>query len=85
MQVTDALSRPETLVKGERYVRREDTRSGVEPILRGVTFVSYCACPEFVIVQDEEGKKYRCLRKQIFTVKLDDLFTALAADMVGSI
>jgi hypothetical protein len=85
MQASDALSRPETLVEGGRYLRREDTRPGLEPILHGVTFVSYCACPEFVIVQDEEGKKYRCLRKQIFTVKLDDLFMALATDMADSI
>jgi hypothetical protein len=85
MQASDALCRPEILVEGMRYIRREDTRPGVEPILRGVTFVSCCACPAFVIVQDEEGKKYRCLRQQIFTIKLDDLFTALAADIAGSI
>jgi hypothetical protein len=85
MQATDALSHPETLVEGMRYIRREDTRPSMEPILRGVTFVSYCACPELVIVQDEEGKKYRCLRQQIFTIKMDDLFIALAADMAGSI
>jgi hypothetical protein len=85
MQAADALSRPETLVEGERHIRREDTRSGVEPILRGVTFSSHCVSPAFVIIQDEERKKYRCLRKQIFTIKMDDLFRALAADMAGSI
>ncbi|HZD55244.1 MAG TPA: hypothetical protein VE136_00865 [Anaerolineales bacterium] len=84
MQAADTLSRPETLVEGGRYIRKEDTRPGLEPILHPVTFISYCACPEFVIVQDEEGRKYRCLRKQIFTVKLDDLFMALAADIAGS-
>jgi hypothetical protein len=85
MQATDALSYPETLVAGRRYLRRQDTRPGLEPILRGVTFVSYCACPEFVIVQDEEGKKYRCPREEIFTINLDDLIMAVAADMAGSI
>jgi hypothetical protein len=84
MQVTDALSRPETLVEGERYVRREDTRPGLEPNFHPVTFISYCACPEFVIVQDEEGKKYRCLRGEIFTINLNDLFRALAADTARS-
>ena len=83
MQATDTLSRPETLVEGRRYIKRADTRPGLEPTLHPVTFVSYCACPAFVIVQDGAGKKYRCLCEEMFTIKLDNLIMAVAAGIAG--
>jgi hypothetical protein len=61
------LKRPETLVEGQRYLWQENARSANGGSFHRVTFVSYYPCPAFVIVLDEEGRKRRCLREEIFT------------------
>ena len=61
------LKRPETLVEGKRYLWQENTRSANGGSFQRVTFVSYYPCPAFVIVLNEEGRKRRCLREELFT------------------
>jgi hypothetical protein len=61
------LKRPETLVEGKRYLWQENARSASGQSFHRVTFISYYPCPAFVIVLDEEGRKRRCLREEIFT------------------
>lgn len=63
------LKRPETLEEGKEYLWQENTRSANGPSIQQVTFVSYHPCPAFVVVQDEEGKRWRCLREEIFTLE----------------
>jgi hypothetical protein len=60
------LKRPETLKEGQRYLWQENARSANGGSFQRVTFVSYYPCPAFVIVLDEEGRKRRCLREEIF-------------------
>jgi hypothetical protein len=61
------LKHPETLEEGQRYLWQENTRSTNGGSFQRVTFVSYYPCPAFVIVLDEEGRKRRCLREEVFT------------------
>jgi hypothetical protein len=61
------LKRPETLVEGQRYLWQENAGSANGGSFQRVTFVSYYPCSAFVIVLDEEGRKRRCLREEIFT------------------
>jgi hypothetical protein len=60
------LKRPETLEEGKRYLWQENARLANDGSFQRVTFVSYYPCPVFVIVLDEEGRKRRCLREEIF-------------------
>jgi hypothetical protein len=88
MQATPKLSRPKTLVEGKRYLRREDAKSGRCPTFHPVVFISYCACPAFVIVREGEGRKWRCLREEIFTLETtgqDRRLLALARVTANSI
>jgi hypothetical protein len=81
MQVTPKLSQPKTLVEGRRYLRRKEAKSGQGPAFHTVVFISYCACPAFIVVRDEEGRKCRCLREEVFnpeTVVEDQRYLTLA-------
>ena len=61
--------RPETLVEGQRYLWQENAGSANGGSFQRVTFVSYYPCPAFVVVLDEEGRKRRCLREEIYTAE----------------
>ena len=67
MQANPKLSQPKTLVEGKRYLRHEEAKSGQGPAFHTVVFISYCACPAFIVVRDGEGRKCRCLREEIFS------------------
>ena len=69
MQANPKLSQPKTLVEGKRYLRHEKAKSGQGPAFHTVVFISYCACPAFIVVRDEEGRKCRCLREEIFNLE----------------
>jgi hypothetical protein len=69
MQANPKLSQPKTLVEGRRYLRRKEAKSGQGPAFHPVVFISYCACPAFIVVRDEEGRKCRCLREEIFNLE----------------
>lgn len=81
------LKRPKTLKEGQGYPWQESTSAAIGPSRQQVTFVSYDPCPAFVIVRDEEGKRWRCPREVLFTLETidqDGLFTALATAIVGA-
>jgi hypothetical protein len=73
------LKRPETLEEGEKYLWQENTELAYDASPQQVTFVSYYPCPALVVIQDEEGKKCRCLRGEIFTRETTDQDRRLSA------
>ena len=68
----DKLKRPVTLKEGTAYLWQENGDSQGDPSSQPVILVAYDACPAFVIVRDEGGKRWRCPREVLFTLKTRD-------------
>ena len=58
--------RPQTLVEGQKYSRRERGQDGDRATFTAVLFVAYTSCPVFVIVYNGTGHKIRCLREDLY-------------------
>jgi len=56
-----------TFEEGRDYVRMEQRKVTLKPVLAAVEFIDYDPCPAYIIVRDKVGKKYRCLRDDLFT------------------
>ena len=59
-------NRPETFVNRKIYFHRDKSRIDIHQGSSLVIFLSYTACPAFVIIQDESGRKIRCQRDDLF-------------------
>ena len=59
-------TRPVTLVHRKVYLQHNRSRIGIHQSSSVVVFLSYTACPAFVIIQDESGLKIRCSRDDLF-------------------
>jgi hypothetical protein len=68
------LPRPTTLTTGSQYRRLVSDEAGSEPRFTLVKFLTYTACPAFVIVTQGNGR-LRCSRADLF-----DLAGAPASD-----
>ena len=62
-------NRPETFVNRKIYFHRDKSRIDIHQGSSLVIFLSYTACPAFVIIQDETGRKIRCQRDDLFEFK----------------
>lgn len=73
MELTGYLIRPTTFRTGRDYLYQGDAPTSEEyglPVnMTPVHFVAYDACPAYVIVKNGGGKRWRCLRDQIFEVR----------------
>jgi hypothetical protein len=49
------------------YTRISPVGDSVDPTSETVRFVDYDSCPAMVIVLTDDGKKFRCLRDEIFS------------------
>jgi hypothetical protein len=81
------MKRPHTLEKGHAYLRLEATASTNGRPSQRVTFISYDPCPALVIVRDEDGRRWRCPRDQIFAPQALDhnrLFSAQTTAIVNA-
>ena len=58
--------RPQTLVEGQKYSRRERGQDGDRATYTEVMFVAYTSCPAVVIVSNGSSHKVRCLRDDLF-------------------
>jgi len=59
--------RPQTLEPGQSYLYQEKMMENIHQSFSVVIFSSHTACPLWVIVQDELGKKMRLPRDQLFS------------------
>jgi hypothetical protein len=59
-------TRPKTLEDGNRYFLREQPGDCDQSTYSPVLFLKYDPCPAFVIIQDQSGKRRRCLRDNIW-------------------
>lgn len=64
------LNRPQTFNQGQFYLYRENLLEGARQARTAVIFISYTACPAFVIIRENSGNKKRCSRDDLFI--LDD-------------
>ncbi|MDX1435409.1 MAG: hypothetical protein R3335_01265 [Anaerolineales bacterium] len=62
------LIRPTTLKDGGRYLLREQLWECRRSAYRPVKFVQYDPCPAYVVVEDQCGRKRRCLREDIWSL-----------------
>jgi len=62
-------NRPKILVNRKIYFHRDKSRIDIHQGSSMVVFLSYTACPAFVIIQDESGQKIRCPRDDLFEFK----------------
>ena len=62
-------NRPVTLVHRKVYLQQNRSRIDIHQSSSVVVFLSYTACPAFVIIQDESGLKIRCPRDDLFEFK----------------
>lgn len=68
MSANPELTRPYTLERGKRYLRGENGKAGEGASLQPVIFVAYDPCPALVVVQNGDGRRWRCPRDEIFVV-----------------
>jgi hypothetical protein len=60
------LVRPVNLIEGADYLLLEPGHKGEGKVFKPVRLTAYDACPAFVIVLTEYGKKQRCPRESLF-------------------
>ncbi len=60
------LIHPSTFEESKDYLLREWQEDARGPAIVPVMFIRYDPCPATVIVRDEMGKKWRCLREDLF-------------------
>jgi hypothetical protein len=60
------LLAPDTFETGRAYLRLQRSLNGTRPPVEMVTFLSYCACPAFLVVRDQQGVKQRLPREELY-------------------
>jgi hypothetical protein len=60
------LLAPDTFETGRAYLRVPRSLNGSHPPPETVTFLSYCACPAFLVVRDRQGVKQRLPREELY-------------------
>lgn len=74
MRKNIGFTRPRSLHIGERYLFRERNVNGNHQTPRIVTFVNYAPCPAIVIIKFSNGKVQRCLREDLFELRIVTLY-----------
>ena len=74
MRTNIDFTRPQSLNIGERYLYRERNVNGKHQAPRIVTFVNYAPCPAIVIIKFSNGKVQRCLREDLFELRIVTLY-----------
>ena len=61
------MERAGTLEEGKQYWLAGVPDPRGLPLFSRVIFIGYTACPAIVVVQDEQGERLRCSRKDLYT------------------
>ena len=67
-----AITSPDTLENGGKYLLRTRKNDGRDPFYIPVRFVSYDSCPAWVVVNDNDGNLLRIPREDVFTYEVSD-------------
>ena len=69
--MTVGFVHPETLEEGKIYLYCRQSKNKAEQSPVTITVLAYDNCPALVIVRDQYGKRWRCLRDEIFIAGLE--------------
>lgn len=69
MMPTIELIRPLTFIDGEKYLFVEHLP---DKDVKLVQFLNYDPCPAIIIVRASDGQVIRCLRDDLFSIKVND-------------
>ena len=67
-----AITSPDTLENGGKYLLRTRHNNGHDPDYIPVTFIGYDSCPAWVVVRNGDGYLLRIPREYIFTYDVSD-------------
>jgi hypothetical protein len=76
--------RPQSLNNGDIYIFRERNYIGERQSSIPITFVDYTPCPAIVIIKFRNGIKQRCLREDIFELRLIEKYQAVGIEFIST-